>query len=189
MSQDEGRQDATLPGEELGSKRWVVTEALHAEHPSVVSRTRWPARYEIRVESIMHERWSDWFDGLQIEILGDATVLSGTLQISRRCTESSTGFEISASPSSACDGSRPMKSKPETADNGTALQGTARKVPLGVAAANLRNGRGHDRDRERVKLASRGCEDEPPARKRSRISAVGRLGLRGVQSVVPRVAR
>ena len=44
-----------------------------------MSRARWPARYEIRVESIMHERWSDWFDGLQIEILGDATVLSGTL--------------------------------------------------------------------------------------------------------------
>ena len=66
---------------------------------------------------------------------------------------------------------------------GLPCRGTARKVPLGVAAANLRNGRGHDRDRERVKLASRGCEDEPPARKRSRISAVGRLGLRGVQSV------
>ena len=44
-----------------------------------MSRTRWPALYEIRVESILHERWSDWFDGLQIEILGDATVLSGTL--------------------------------------------------------------------------------------------------------------
>ena len=44
-----------------------------------MSHTLWPARYEIRVESILHERWSDWFDGLQIEILGDATVLSGTL--------------------------------------------------------------------------------------------------------------
>ena len=44
-----------------------------------MSHTRWPARYEIRVESILHERWSDWFDGLQIEILGDATILSGTL--------------------------------------------------------------------------------------------------------------
>jgi hypothetical protein len=31
-----------------------------------------------------------------------------------------------------------MKSKPETADDGTALQGTERKVPPGVAAANLR---------------------------------------------------
>ena len=44
-----------------------------------MSSTRWPARYEIRVESILHERWSDWFEGLGIEILGDATVLSGTL--------------------------------------------------------------------------------------------------------------
>ena len=44
-----------------------------------MSRTRWPARYEIRVESILHERWSDWFEGLHIEILGDASVLSGTL--------------------------------------------------------------------------------------------------------------
>jgi hypothetical protein len=31
------------------------------------------------VESILHERWSDWFEGLRIEIAGDATVLSGTL--------------------------------------------------------------------------------------------------------------
>jgi hypothetical protein len=31
------------------------------------------------VESILHERWSDWFEGLRIEIVGDATVLSGTL--------------------------------------------------------------------------------------------------------------
>ena len=45
-----------------------------------MSHTLWPARYEIRVESILHERWSDWFEGLGIiEILGDATVLSGTL--------------------------------------------------------------------------------------------------------------
>ena len=44
-----------------------------------MSRTRWPAYYEIRVESILHERWSDWFEGMRIEIVGDATVLSGTL--------------------------------------------------------------------------------------------------------------
>jgi hypothetical protein len=44
-----------------------------------VSRTRWPAYYEIRVESILHERWSDWFEGLRIEVVDDATVLSGTL--------------------------------------------------------------------------------------------------------------
>jgi hypothetical protein len=44
-----------------------------------VSRTRWPAYYEIRVESILHERWSDWFEGMRIDIVDDATVLSGTL--------------------------------------------------------------------------------------------------------------
>jgi hypothetical protein len=32
------------------------------------------------VESILHERWSDWFEGLRIEIVGDATVISGTLR-------------------------------------------------------------------------------------------------------------
>ena len=31
------------------------------------------------MESILHERWSDWFEGMRIEIVGDATVLSGTL--------------------------------------------------------------------------------------------------------------
>jgi hypothetical protein len=44
-----------------------------------VSRTRWPAYYEIRVESILHERWSDWFEGMRIDIVDDATVLSGPL--------------------------------------------------------------------------------------------------------------
>ena len=44
-----------------------------------MSRTRWPAYYEIRVEGILHERWSDWFEGMRIETVGDATVLSGTL--------------------------------------------------------------------------------------------------------------
>jgi hypothetical protein len=44
-----------------------------------VSRPKWPAYYEIRVESILHERWSDWFEGMRFEIVGDATVLSGIL--------------------------------------------------------------------------------------------------------------
>jgi hypothetical protein len=44
-----------------------------------VSRARWPAWYEIRFESILHERWSGWFEGLRIEIVGDTTVLSGSL--------------------------------------------------------------------------------------------------------------
>jgi hypothetical protein len=44
-----------------------------------VSRAGWPAQYEIRVESVLHERWSAWFEGLRIEIVGDMTVLSGSV--------------------------------------------------------------------------------------------------------------
>jgi hypothetical protein len=39
----------------------------------------WPARYEIRIEEILEERWSEWFGGLTLERDGDETVLSGTL--------------------------------------------------------------------------------------------------------------
>jgi hypothetical protein len=44
-----------------------------------VSGARWPSRYEIRVESVLDSRWSEWFDGLQIESEGAETVLSGRL--------------------------------------------------------------------------------------------------------------
>jgi hypothetical protein len=44
-----------------------------------VSGAGWPARYEIRVESALHERWSAWFDGLGIEVVDDATVLRGSV--------------------------------------------------------------------------------------------------------------
>jgi hypothetical protein len=39
----------------------------------------WPARYEIRVEGILEERWSDWFGGLTVENDEEGTLLSGTL--------------------------------------------------------------------------------------------------------------
>ena len=39
----------------------------------------WPARYEIRVDGILKERWSEWFAGLTLESDGDETVLSGAL--------------------------------------------------------------------------------------------------------------
>jgi hypothetical protein len=39
----------------------------------------WPARYEIRLEGILEERWSEWFGGLTVASEGDETVLSGTL--------------------------------------------------------------------------------------------------------------
>ena len=35
-------------------------------------------RYEIRVEGVLGERWSDWFDGLQLTRRpGDVTVIAG----------------------------------------------------------------------------------------------------------------
>jgi hypothetical protein len=35
-------------------------------------------RYELRVEGVLDQRWSDWFDGLQISSEpGGVTVLSG----------------------------------------------------------------------------------------------------------------
>ena len=39
----------------------------------------WPARYEIRVEGVLEERWSDWFGGLTVFTEGDQTILFGTL--------------------------------------------------------------------------------------------------------------
>jgi hypothetical protein len=42
-------------------------------------RARWPARYEIRVDTMLDGFWSEWFEGLRIESEADETVLSGTL--------------------------------------------------------------------------------------------------------------
>jgi hypothetical protein len=44
-----------------------------------VSGARWPARYEVRVDGVLDGRWSQWFQGLQIDNQGGETVLSGTL--------------------------------------------------------------------------------------------------------------
>jgi hypothetical protein len=44
-----------------------------------VSGARWPARYEVRVDGVLDGRWSEWFQGLQIDHQGGETVLSGTL--------------------------------------------------------------------------------------------------------------
>ncbi len=43
-----------------------------------MSRHTWPARYEIRVDGVLDERWTEWF-GLGLVIEGDETVLFGTL--------------------------------------------------------------------------------------------------------------
>ena len=39
----------------------------------------WPARYEVRVEGVLEGRWSEWFEGLEVEVVGDETIFSGTL--------------------------------------------------------------------------------------------------------------
>lgn len=39
----------------------------------------WPARYEIRLESVLDDRWSEWFEGLHLESQGSETILSGTI--------------------------------------------------------------------------------------------------------------
>jgi hypothetical protein len=44
-----------------------------------VSGSRWPAYYEVRVDGVLDGRWSEWFQGLQIDSQGGETVLSGTL--------------------------------------------------------------------------------------------------------------
>ena len=38
-----------------------------------------PARYEIRIEGVLGDRWAAWFDGLQVESEGAQTVISGLL--------------------------------------------------------------------------------------------------------------
>jgi hypothetical protein len=38
-----------------------------------------PARYEVRVEGVLDERWSEWFQGMEIRSDGAETILAGTL--------------------------------------------------------------------------------------------------------------
>jgi hypothetical protein len=45
-----------------------------------VTSAAWPAGYQIVVDSVLDDRWADWFAGLHIENDGDQTTLSGTLQ-------------------------------------------------------------------------------------------------------------
>jgi hypothetical protein len=44
-----------------------------------VSGSRWPARYEIRVDGVLDDRWADWFGGLQVTSDGTQTVILGLL--------------------------------------------------------------------------------------------------------------
>ena len=38
-----------------------------------------PARYEIRVDGVLDDRWADWFGGLQVSSDGTKTVIAGLL--------------------------------------------------------------------------------------------------------------
>jgi hypothetical protein len=44
-----------------------------------VNRLGWPARYEIRVDSVLDDHWADWFGGLQLSNDGAQTVIVGLL--------------------------------------------------------------------------------------------------------------
>jgi len=44
-----------------------------------VNGSRWPARYEIRVDSVLDDQWADWFGGLQFGSDGTHTVIIGRL--------------------------------------------------------------------------------------------------------------
>jgi hypothetical protein len=39
----------------------------------------WPARYEIRVDSVLDHQWADWFGGLKLSNDGTQTVIVGLL--------------------------------------------------------------------------------------------------------------
>jgi len=38
-----------------------------------------PARYEIRVEGVLDQRWADWFGGLRVSNEGTQTIIFGLL--------------------------------------------------------------------------------------------------------------
>lgn len=42
-----------------------------------MSGTARPAGYEIRVEGVLDQRWTDWFEGLEIASDDSQTVISG----------------------------------------------------------------------------------------------------------------
>jgi hypothetical protein len=72
------------PGPDCCAARAVAARTLsHASRMAGgragVSGPAWPARYEIRVEDVLDERWADWFGGLQVKSEGTQTVIVGLL--------------------------------------------------------------------------------------------------------------
>ena len=44
-----------------------------------MSSPAWPARYEIRVDGILDDRWADWFGGLEVKSEGTQTAIVGPM--------------------------------------------------------------------------------------------------------------
>ena len=44
-----------------------------------MSGSQSPAHYQVRVEGTLDQRWTEWFEGLQIASEGQQTVISGLL--------------------------------------------------------------------------------------------------------------
>ena len=42
--------------------------------------SRYPARYEIRVDGVLDDRWADWFGGLQVTSKATHTIITGQLE-------------------------------------------------------------------------------------------------------------
>lgn len=40
----------------------------------------WPASYEVRIEGALEASWSEWFEGLDVQTMGEETILSGALR-------------------------------------------------------------------------------------------------------------
>ena len=41
--------------------------------------SKWPARYEVRVDGVLDDQWADWFGGLQLSSDGTQTVITGLI--------------------------------------------------------------------------------------------------------------
>ena len=44
-----------------------------------MNSSRWPARYEVRVDSVLDDQWEDWFGGLRLSNDGAQTVIVGQI--------------------------------------------------------------------------------------------------------------
>ncbi len=66
-------------------RRWLITAEQTRRVPvpatgrASVSGSRWPARYEIRVDGVLDDQWADWFGGLQLSNDGTETIIVGLL--------------------------------------------------------------------------------------------------------------